>query len=555
MRTIPFCVFVIAALPIACSGNTQQSAGSESLDQSLGTALTKITPAFVKAHISFLGDDLLEGRGTGTKGYDLAAKHVAATFEAMGLEPAGDDGSYFQRVPLIETSLDPAATTLTLEPSGGRKETLVFGRDYVSSGSAFDRTIAISAPVVFVGHGVEAPEQQHNDYANVEVAGKVVVALFDGPAKFPSSARAHYSSSLVKRQTAVAHGAVGFLQIASPALEKLYPWDLLSADARRAILWVDQQGRPADVFPELRVTGWLSAEGAKKMLGTKVAADIFSREAAGEPTAARTLDTVLAANISSVQRHFDSSNAAAIYRGAELPNQFVVYSAHLDHMGVGASVDNDNIYNGVLDNASGVAGMLAVANAFSSLRDRPRRSVMFVAVTGEEMGLVGSDYFARTPTVPADAMVANVNLDGLPLLYDFADIIAYGSEHSTIAEPVRRAAERLDLELTPDPFPEQVFFVRSDHYSFVKQGVPAVFATEGMKAIDPAVNGRASFDGWMATRYHRPNDDLQQPLNFTAAAKGAQFQFLIGYHIATDAAVPRWNEGDFFGQRFGRRRE
>jgi Zn-dependent M28 family amino/carboxypeptidase len=181
--------------------------------------------------------------------------------------------------------------------------------------------------------------------------------------------------------------------------------------------------------------------------------------------------------------------------------------------------------------------------------------VLFVAVTAEEVGLIGSDYFARNPTVPRDAMVANVNMDGLPLLYDFADVIAYGFEHSTIAAPVRRAAERLHLEITPDPFPEQVFFVRSDHYSFVKQGVPAIFATEGMKAADPAVDGRALFDAWMATHYHRPNDDLQQPLNFTAATKGAKFQFLIGYNIASDADVPRWNQGDFFGDRFGQRRE
>jgi Zn-dependent M28 family amino/carboxypeptidase len=549
-----YCVTLLATAFVACADDPPPSSTNSSSSARIDSALASITPAFVKAHITFLGDDSLEGRGTGTRGYELAAKHVAATFESMGLEPAGDSGGFFQRVPLLESSIDEAGTIITLGPAD-RGQTLVLGRDFLTSGNPFELKTSVSAPLVFVGYGVDAPEQQHNDYAAVNVAGKIAVALFDAPKRFQSSARAHYSSGLVKRQTAVAHGAIGFLQIASPALLKLYPWELLSADAQREVLWLDQKGEPANTFRELRVTGWLHEVAAQRLFGSATAtAGVFARDAAGQPIESKDLNVAFAARTATRHRRFESTNVAAIYRGAELRDQFVVYSAHLDHLGIGKPVNNDNIYNGVLDNASGVAGMLAVANAFAALPERPRRSVLFVAVTAEEMGLVGSDYYARNPTVPREAIVGNVNLDGLPLLYDFADVIAFGFEHSTIATSVRRAAERLHLAITPDPFPEQVFFVRSDHYSFVRLGVPAIFATEGMKAVDPTVNGRTLFDNWMATRYHRPNDDLQQPLNFTAATKGAQFQFLVGYHLATDEDVPRWNPGDFFGERFGRKR-
>jgi hypothetical protein len=548
MRTISYVAIIIATVSAGCFGCAKKAAPP----QSAGAKLPEISSEFLKAHISFLGDDLLEGRGTGTRGYEIAARHVAAALQSYGLEPAGNNGSFFQRVPLIESTLDSSTTVLTLESPQRGKETLVFERDYVSSGNPFTPAITVSAPLVFIGYGVEAPEQQHNDYANIDVSGKIVVAMFDAPHRFESSKRAHYSSGLVKRQTAVAHGAVGFLQIASPALMNLYPWELLSVDARRDLFWVDDQGQPANAFPELRVTGWLSVSGASKMFGSVDITDAFARDAAGQPIEPRELQCALSARVASNQRHFESSNVAGQYRGAELRDQVVVYTAHLDHLGIGKPSGGDSIYNGVFDNASGVAGLLAIAKAFASLPERTRRSVLFVAVTGEELGMVGSDYYARNPTVPRTSIVANVNIDGLPMLYDFSDVVAYGFEHSSIATAVRRAAEQLHLEVSPDPFPEQTFFVRSDHYSFVKQGVPAIFATEGRKAVDPKLNTRELFDKWVATRYHRPNDDLQQPLNFSAAAKGAQFQFLLGHDLASDVNVPSWNTGDFFGKLFSR---
>jgi hypothetical protein len=444
---------------------------------------------------------------------------------------------------------------LTIESPGQSPETLVFGRDFVTLGHAFESAVTLAAPLVFAGYGIEAPELKHNDYGAIDVKGKVVVTLFGGPAKFPSTARAHYSSA-VKAETAAKHGAVGWLTLATPTMEKLIAWPLLVANLQRGTVhWVDRNGEPADAYRPLRVRGIVSLAAAQRLFGKSLdAKEVFARDGAGEAVTPASLQTRLQAQTASTLRRFDSMNVAAIYRGGAQQGEYVVYTSHLDHVGVGAPINGDSIYNGVVDNASGVAAMLAVAKAFATLPQRPTRSVLFLAVTAEEWGLIGSDYFARNPTVPASAMVANVNMDGVPVLYDFLDVVALGSEHSTVASAVQRATRQLGLEVSPDPFPEQIFFVRSDQYSFVKQGVPAVALVWGLKAVDPNVNARKLLDDWMATRYHRPNDDLSQPLNFAAAAKAAKANFLIGHFLASDRDRPRWNAGDFFGGRFGRQR-
>ena len=543
--------FVLCLLALSTRASSQGVRGAGEVEG----ALAAMTPDVIKAHLTFLGDDLLQGRRPGTAGYDIAAKYVAATFAALGLEAAGDQGSYFQRVPLLETKPDTARTTVTIESPRQSTETLVYGRDFVTTGDPFETAVTLAAPLVFVGYGIEAPELEHDDYSTIDVKGKIVVSLFGGPARFPATSRAHYSNGLVKAEAAARHGAVGFFNLSSPILEKLYPWQYLAKDTERgAVFWVDKGNEPANAIRQLRVRGAISTTAAQKVLGTGIdVAALYARDTGGQAVGPASVQTILHAQTGSTHRRFDSMNVAAVYRGSAQAGEYVAYSAHLDHVGVGEPVNGDDIYNGVLDNASGTAVMLAVAKAFATLQQRPRRSILFLAVTAEELGLIGSDYFARNPTIPANAIVANINIDGAPVLYDFSDVIALGAEHSSIASSVQRATRQLGVEVTPDPFPDQIFFVRSDQYSFVKQGVPAVFVTEGLKAVDPNINGRKVFDDWLATRYHQPSDDLSQPLNFAAAAKGAKLQFLIGHLLATDRDRPRWNEGDFFGGRFGRR--
>jgi Zn-dependent M28 family amino/carboxypeptidase len=257
----------------------------------------------------------------------------------------------------------------------------------------------------------------------------------------------------------------------------------------------------------------------------------------------------------SVHDRLESPNVAGLLHGSDprLRDEVVVYTAHLDHLGIGEPVQGDSIYNGALDNASGSAAMLEVARAFTSLAKPPRRSVLFLAVTGEEEGLLGSDYFAEHPTVPMERIVANVNLDGLAILYPFREMVAFGAEHSTLDSTVARVARRMGVTIAPDPFPQEVFFVRSDQYSFVRRGVPSLFPFLGMRS-DSGVDAPARFKEWLATRYHTPQDDLGQPMDLESGARNAQLEFLVGLEIANSDERPAWKKGDFFERTFGRKR-
>jgi len=254
-------------------------------------------------------------------------------------------------------------------------------------------------------------------------------------------------------------------------------------------------------------------------------------------------------------REVQSRNIVAKLEGSDpaLKSEYVVYSAHLDHLGIGEAVQGDTIYNGALDNASGSAILIELARAFSTMKTRPRRSILFVSVTGEEAGLLGSDYFANYPTVPKKAIVANVNMDEDLMLWPLQDIVAFGAEHSSLDAVVKKAAARMQLGQSPDPMPQEVVFIRSDQYSFVKQGIPAVFPVPGFKSTDVNIDPMEIFKNWEKTRYHHPQDDIDQPgLDFNAAAKYARFVFLCGYLITEDSQRPVWNKGDFFGDHYGK---
>jgi Zn-dependent M28 family amino/carboxypeptidase len=252
--------------------------------------------------------------------------------------------------------------------------------------------------------------------------------------------------------------------------------------------------------------------------------------------------------------HMTSPNVAAILRGSDptLRNEYVVYTAHADHLGIGVAINGDTIYNGALDDASGTSGLIEIARAFSMMETKPARSILFVAVTAEERGLLGSEYFAHHPTVSVESIVANINIDGLPSNAS-ADIVPLGAEHSTLLDNIRRATAVVQYEISPDPEPGQNFFIRSDQYSFVKQGVPSVFVVDGEKSVDPKVNLAQVNAEWRAFRYHSPSDDIDQPIDFNAMAKFAQLDFLIGLDVATQTARPAWNANDIFGKKYGRK--
>jgi hypothetical protein len=526
---------------------------SAQVDQPPESALAVIRPEALRAHMLFLADDLLEGRAPGTRGYDLAARYVAARFEALGLEPAGSDGSYYQPVPLRRVRLIPEASGLELL-RGNERRALVPFEEFLMFGHPAHLQSDVEAPLVFVGYGVTAPEMDYDDYRETDVRGKIVVLLPGAPPRFPSAERAHFSSLELKRANAAGHGAVGILAAWTEHYERVLPWQVLARLSRTPTLrWLSAEGEPNDAPPELRGAAILTSEtSAWLFLGAAKSFD--EAVAAGQRSEPQAFALDARASIRMTSRHegFESPNVGAVLRGSDpnLAREFVVYTAHLDHEGIGEPVDGDSIYNGALDNASGVAQMLEVAHAFARLPQPPRRSVIFLAVTAEEQGLLGSNYYANYPTVPIDQIVANINLDGALILAPPADVVIHGADHSTLGAIAEAAARRLDLEVTPDPAPEQTFFVRSDQYSFVRQGIPALFTFPGTKSSDPAIDAGARLQQYLTEQYHKPSDDMSQSFSYEAGAIGARLNFLIGYGVAQRAERPRWTPGDFFGRTF-----
>jgi Zn-dependent M28 family amino/carboxypeptidase len=510
--------------------------------------------AALRANMRFLADDLLEGRGTGTRGQELAAKYVATQFEAAGLEPAGEKGTYFQNVPFLEIQVDPVASEFSITKNGERTE-LKWGKDFVCRGSELSTSETVEAPVVFVGYGVVAKGRGYDDYEGIDVKGKIVATLFGAPPAFPSEERAHFASGREKAREAASRGAVGIIAIRTPETEGLLPWNRSVIGAELpAFRWLDPQGVPNDSFKKIRAAAVISQEEAQQFFAGAEESwnEVLKNASESKP---QSFDLQFTARIHAVSKHskVSSPNVAAVLRGSDpvLKNQYVIYTAHTDHLGIGRAVNGDAIYNGAVDDASGVSALIEMAKAFVSLPKPPARSVLFLAVTAEEKGLLGADYFAHFPTVPISSIVADVNMDGASVFYTFKDVVPLGAEHNSLGEVVARNAAKLGLQVSPDPMPEQVSFIRADHYSFVRQGVPAITLGEGLQAKDPNVDGRKFVENWIATRYHAPSDDMDQPLNFDATMQFMQIGFLVGYDLAQDRQRPVWKSGDFFGELFG----
>ena len=519
-----------------------------------GSAMQSIHADAIRGDMAFLSDDLLEGRGTATRGHQLAAEFMATQFESMGLSPAGDNSTYIQNVPLRSVRMDEANSTLTLIRDG-KSEALVIRKDFLPFPDPERKVASVEAPVVFVGFGVTAPEQNYDDYKGIDVNGKIIAILHEAP-NFESSLKAHYSSAEVKLANAVAHGAIGIIVVNDPILEGMYPFSERVRDlAQPTLRWLNKQGQPNDYFPQMQAADQLSIDASKALFqgSGHTVEEVFQAAKDGKSLV---FPLAVTAKIHNEQTLTDvtSPNVVAKLEGSDpaLKNEYLAYTAHLDHLGVGEPVKGDAIYNGALDNASGSAILLEVARAFSQLNPHPKRSILFVAVTGEEAGLLGSDYFANFPTVPKDSIVANVNMDEDQMLWPLEDIIPFGAEHSSLEIVAKRAAARLHLDLSPDPMPEEVIFIRSDQYSFVKQGIPALYPTPGIKSDNPNIKPDEIFKNWEATRYHQPSDDMQQPgLDFAQAVKYADFIFLAGWYITQDPDRPTWNPHDFFGDHYG----
>ena len=505
--------------------------------------------AAMRGHLGFLASDEMKGREAGTAEYDIAARYVAAQFETMGLKPAGAKDSFIQPVPLVTFR---AASEGSVSLINGLTETrLEFGVDYMPGTTPLTAELALEAPLVFAGFGVVAPNFKRDDYAGIDVKGKIVVLLAGAPSTLPTEERAHYANTVSKREQAAKRGAVGIILVDTPTREKVSTftrrvrnWRYLGAT------WAHANGIPAYPGGAAPVVASVSLVGAAKLFaeipGGADAVFAASESKASNPKR-MAMATRASVAIKTEIKEVKSSNVAGLLEGSDpkLKDQVIVLSGHLDHTGICPEVKGDTICNGAMDNAMGIASMIEVAHGFKHLKARPKRSILFLAVTAEEKGLVGADYFAQNPTMPKENLVANVNLDMPIVTYDFIDVVAFGAERSSIGPAVARAGSSMGISLVPDPQPEEGLFTRSDHYRFVQQGIPSVFLVTG-----PGGNGKIAGAEFLKTNYHQPSDDMNLPFHWGAAAKFVGLNLAIARDLADATDRPRWKKGDFFGKLY-----
>jgi hypothetical protein len=516
-------------------------------------ALPTVQPAAFEAHVRYLADDRLRGRLPGTPGYQLAVDYVTAQFRQNGVLPAGDQGSYVQKVRLRRAFVEPGAT-LSYQPTSGGPVALVYGRDFSFYANPIAPVVAATGGMVFAGYGVSAPELGYDDYAGLDATGKLVVLTLQDMHQFGANEQQYFDDLRTVLETAARHGATGVLLAAhkpGPSLPRL-PKGAMSA--------LDPAGRVAAsrtyVPGSVQVVGQLSA-AALHQLFAGAASDTTQALAAlraGKP-ASQVLPGRLSATCRSRYQDVESYNVVGKIVGSDpkLRDEYVVHSAHLDHLGMGAPINGDSIYNGAHDNATGVASVLEISKLYAGLRQKPRRSVLFVLLTGEEMGLLGSAYFARLPTVPKTALVAAINTDMPTIIAPLLGVVPLGADHSSLLTEVRQAADYLKLTVEPDPEPAQNRFIRSDQYSFVVQGVPALHIKYGNRTADGKNNLSEAVQKWRAVTYHKPQDNVEGgTFDWAAGAQYARLNFLVGYQVAQAKTRPSWNKDDFFGVRFGK---
>ncbi len=503
----------------------------------------------LQSHLEFLASDALEGRDTGSRGHEIAAQYIAAQFKALNLEPAGDDGTYYQRIAFRRSTLVEGSAGMVVDTGDGLVE-LEYGEEFLTGPSSYTTESTVTAPVVFVGYGLVSEEFGLNDYANVDVDGKVVMMVSGRPEELPSEEGAHLNSS--KTKFAAERGAVGIITLHTPMREEVRPFKV-SAMYQRAprVTWLNPEGEPNVTYKNLQGSAYVDYRAAEPLFTNAAISmdEVFAQLEKGEQPKPFELNTKVTLSRKSAHEEISSPNVAAILPGSdpELRNEYVLYTAHSDHIGVTQDLSqDDHINNGAMDNASGVSVLLETARMFVEAEEQPKRSILFLSVTAEERGLLGADYFAHYPTVPLQQIVANVNLDMPVLLYDFADIIAFGSTHSTLGESVAKAAGQYGIELSEDPMPEQAIFTRSDHYPFVKKGVPAVFLMTGFTAKGEDEDGGKIWGEFFAEHYHRPSDQPSLPINYEAGVVFTNINFEIGKTIANDAQRPRWLPDSFF---------
>jgi len=543
--------FLIAGLSAAPPSSPQKNVSPDPpkrLPAAAVAAMETINPERIRAHVRFLAHDLLEGRGTGQRGGDLAAEYIATQFALYGLKPAGDSGTYMQKLPMVGVAPTPD-TRFWLVPEQGSAMELRPLEDYVAYDQAQQPESDIDAEVVFVGYGIEAPEYNWDDYKSTDVKGKVLLMLVNEPPSdddtfFKGKALTYYGRWTYKYEEAARRGAVGAILIHKTDMAS-YGWEVVRNSNSGEKAYLKLQGQP-----KLSVAAWIQLGVAQKLAAEsgmdleKMMADARTRNF--RPI---TLPFKLKAQMVSKIRPFESNNVIAMLPGSDpkLKNEAVIYTAHYDHLGIRPDMPGDNIYNGADDNATGCGILLEIARAYSQVAKKPRRSIIFASVTAEEQGLLGSEYLGKHPPIPAGKIILDLNYDDVKPLGVPEEVEVSGAERTTFYPVVQATAKEFRLEIRPDARPEAGHYYRSDHFSLARVGIPSFSINQGMKFKGhDEVWGLEQDRDYTAKHYHQPSDEYHPNMDFTGDATMARFGFALGWEAASLPHMIGWEQRDEF---------
>lgn len=512
-------------------------------------AMNAIDSEKIRATVKYLSDDALQGRGTGQKGGDMAADWIAEQFKSYGLLPAGDAGTYFQKINFFGVTTDPKQTQFAFVPKSGAEISLKFADDYVANDDTHATKSEIDAPLVYVGYGIEAPEYHWDDYKGTDVKGKVLLMLVneppsDDPNFFKGKALTYYGRWTYKYEEAARRGAVGVVLIHKTDMAS-YGWEVVrnSWGGETSLL-------KDDTDPKLKSAGWIQLEVARKLAQAagmdldKMMADANSRNFKPVELPVRVKETIV-----SHVRSFTSRNVVGKVKGSDpkLADQAILYTAHYDHLGIHPDEPGDNIYNGAEDNATGCGILLELARVVAASPEKPKRTVIFASVTAEEQGLLGSKYLGEHPPVAARNISLDLNYDDIQPLGVPEQLVVSGAERTSAYPLVEKAAKEFGLAIQPDNHPEAGHYYRSDHFSMARVGVPAFSVNEGalFKGHDLAW-GEAQQQDYVAHRYHQPSDEYRPDMDFRTDAEMAKFGLILGWEVANQPALVAWQPGDEF---------
>ena len=518
------------------------------LASSLLAQVQDISGERIRAHVKFLSSDLLEGRGVGTRGGDLATEYIASQFALVGAKPAGDNGTYFQKVPLIGVEPQPD-TQLSAEGKNG-KQTFQWLTEFVGADGRQKESEQFDGEAVFVGHGIVAPEYQWDDFKSVDVRGKVLVLFTNEPAStdpkfFAGRGLTYYGRWTYKFEQAVREGAAAVVIIHTTPTAG-YGWEVV----RNSWSGEDTYVKLTPGQPELALAGWVTEEAGGKLLAMagRTVPELLkladSKDFKPIPLGIR-----IHGSMHSKIRDVATRNVAAIVQGGDpaLASEAVIFTAHWDHLGIGIPVNGDSIYNGAVDNSTGCAMLIEIARMWASLDPKPRRSALFLSVTAEEGGLRGSDYYATHPLIPPGKTAVDINFDGFFPFGRTKDVVVLGAERTTFWPTVQELAQRSNLVTKPDQRPEQGSYYRSDHFSLARVGIPSFSIHMGDDFVGkPAGYGQKIFDEFNSKHYHQPSDEYNDSWDCSGMEQMARFGFLLGQAAANLDKLPTWNPGEEF---------